>query len=775
MDDDYKRIMIDGNWFTLGKDEARTAFDERLYQVYRNNEDIHLNKLVDVEYARITARNGKVLFIDAYKFDDIAPVAKDINKDVVEYYSDITDGAIAKLPVDSYAYVIKYENDEMSLGSNTEIVKEDVIHWYYSHKDQLTVFVRPAEDNKVEGNYTEANARRANYTEANARRANRDTQINIRLDKKTDYPAFIVSEHRNPVFSTYYSEDDFQALSKAYDDDLAPFEKTDITVLRDMFGFVQLIAKETPDAGFYAIIRDVFNYDFNLLTKDNAKYKDAWYDTTKNTTFKVGGVKGTKENLLSEYQKGDLVKVDADEERVISVIDDITGAWAQLYKIDNNIVDFSNTTSKEKGKDFYYVSKNYTLFVNGVESISIADFNKKYEVVAAIADNPDTTDVDETQLATEAFVITSNRDDTVAQIIVIKNAKLKATSANDGKAVVKVTRVRPTGSEYYLTVALPDGTTSTHLVAGKQAKADVKANVIVAGDIIQATINKDADGNLTGDITTIVELIDVNDPVYKVVNYGTNARNERFVVLADAADPAVEKTLWLSKSASIFGGYSIGSYVALEKENPIDAYNVIDVIYQRTVDNDKALWAGGTSSDDELPEGAVAFKGIFTLDDNKYIQLGDKSYPFVGTQDLTGFAEGDMVIPTFTTIRGETVVTKIEAVEVAPGEDPEEPTDPEVPAIVVTVTYTPDATLGDTASTATVTVTGIENANFYRITYKLSDTETDTTDLTAIADSAPADLSVSKDVVVEIYAAADDITNGVDPLHTATVTAQLAK
>ena len=37
-----KEIKVDGKWYTVGKDEGRTiTVDERLYQVYLNNEDIH--------------------------------------------------------------------------------------------------------------------------------------------------------------------------------------------------------------------------------------------------------------------------------------------------------------------------------------------------------------------------------------------------------------------------------------------------------------------------------------------------------------------------------------------------------------------------------------------------------------------------------------------------------------------------------------------------------------------------------------------------------------
>ena len=61
------------------KKKERANYDERLYQVYYNNEDISYNRFADrfsgAEYAKATVRNGKVLFIEAFNFTDVAPVA----------------------------------------------------------------------------------------------------------------------------------------------------------------------------------------------------------------------------------------------------------------------------------------------------------------------------------------------------------------------------------------------------------------------------------------------------------------------------------------------------------------------------------------------------------------------------------------------------------------------------------------------------------------------------------------------------------------------------
>ncbi|NLW41097.1 MAG: hypothetical protein GXY96_09280, partial [Tissierellia bacterium] len=128
-----------------------------------------------------------------------------------------------------------------------------------------------------------------------------------------------------------------------------------------------------------------------------------------------------------------------------------------------------------------------------------------------------------------------------------------------------------------------------------------------------------------------------------------------------------------------------------------------------------------------LPKDAVEFKGVYELDGNTYIQLGDKAYPYVG-EAIVGIDEGDMVIPTFITIRGETVVTKIEKVEVEkpapePEPEPEEPEDPEDPEVEVSLLTSPYVVGGIDLSNVTVNVTvvstNIEGAAKFEISFEV--------------------------------------------------------
>lgn len=555
---DAKEVKLDGKYYTVGKDEARAEFDERLYQVYYNNEDFiydkgdkakddFIDQVKETEFARITERNGKVLFIEAFDFEDIAPVAKDIDaKDKVAYYNDEKDGELDSIEIDEDAYVITFEKDEMKLGNYKDIEANDVIHWYEDEHENVTVFVRPAADNMVEGEYEEANAKKAKDA----------ADIKIVLDDK-EYPAEIDTENRNPVYSTITSEYSFYTLTEDYDEELASFEEEEVTLLLDMFGNVQLIGSEIVSGKFYSVISNIKHEDVRLVYAD----QNAWFETDRDTKFKGVGT-GSKDSQLNRFDVEDLVLVSASEDLIkemqyLGSNDDAD----PIVKISKDVIDFG-------GNYYYYIAKNAPVFVTAGDgtpkAMDIAAFLKGYYDPADKAWNAE-------KHALEGYVVVDEKDVDVAEAVVIT----KATAIDDDTDdfVAKVTRVRMRGEDYYLSLEQADGTATTHLVDNDDAIAALKDKEIVKGDIIEVTYTDDD----AQDITEIVELIDVEtEGTFKVTKLGRDkARGERYVVLRDK--DGEEATLWLTKDAEIFGDYSVGSIVAIGE---IGDYNTIDLIYE---------------------------------------------------------------------------------------------------------------------------------------------------------------------------------------------------
>jgi len=553
-----KEIKLDGKWYTTVKEEGRANYDERLYQVYYNNEDISYNRFADrfsgAEYAKATVRNGKVLFIEAFNFTDVAPVAEDItDKNVVKYYDDYRDGQVRSLTVTDKAYVINYEKDErtdeykITLGNNKDIEAYDVIHWFTDHKGNLTVFVRAYADNKVEGEYEEAHAAKSNA----------DADIVIVVDGE-EYEALIETKNRTPVYSTTMDQDEFLALSKDYDWDLEPFEGEEVVLLRDMFDYVQLIGAEMPDKKFFAVISDLMNYDFELVKNDEAgaKGEGSEYSVSlRGTTFKEHGVtmSGTKEQQLAEFNVKDLVLVTAEEDR-IEVLDLRTLESKEIEELNKDVIDFG-------GDDWYYLSKNVVIFdvVGAPKATTVKKVNDDYFWDGA---GP-----------VKGYAVTNDRGIVVA--IVITDGELKGSELGDGY-IVKVNRVRMRSDRYYLTVETANGDKTTHLVAKGDAHNLVadRDTLVKAGALLEIKFIK---GQKIEDEPTIqaIEVIYPGLETYEIVKLERiDSKGERKVVLKDKN--GVEGVRWISRNAHVFGDLEVEDVVAVRE---MDKYDRLDIVY----------------------------------------------------------------------------------------------------------------------------------------------------------------------------------------------------
>ena len=137
------RIMLgNGNHYSVSLGRTTADSTGRLYAFYHN--DFKYNYLdflneFDVidgaadgayipEYGRVTIKDGKVVFIDSYDFDDIAPVysIEDEGK-TIKILDDKADGAIKNVTLDSIYGV--YRGRFVKLGIR-EIFEEDVLHIY---------------------------------------------------------------------------------------------------------------------------------------------------------------------------------------------------------------------------------------------------------------------------------------------------------------------------------------------------------------------------------------------------------------------------------------------------------------------------------------------------------------------------------------------------------------------------------------------------------------------------------------------------------------------
>lgn len=133
-----KNFQVNGTKYTVVQDERYSDNDERIYRTYLNNKSYNYEdfsrdyKSGAYDYARFTVKNGKVVFIDAYKFYDIAPVAE-VKGDKVFYYDDTRDARATQASslVGDITFVT---GGVYSIGEKKNIVKDDVIHFYENYR-----------------------------------------------------------------------------------------------------------------------------------------------------------------------------------------------------------------------------------------------------------------------------------------------------------------------------------------------------------------------------------------------------------------------------------------------------------------------------------------------------------------------------------------------------------------------------------------------------------------------------------------------------------------
>ncbi|TJX12920.1 S-layer homology domain-containing protein [Tissierella creatinini] len=575
-----KDLRVDGKRYTVGKEEARTAFDERLYQLYINNEDYNyedfydyyvdeeLEETEEVEYARITVRNGKVLFIDAFAFEDIAPVAKEADsKNKVTFYDDAADGELDTIEIDEDAYVVLFEDNEIKLGDYEDIAVNDVMHWYYNEfedndYDELTVFVRPFDDNKVEGEYDEVKATKANV----------DKEVDIIVDGE-EYPAYTTEKesNRGAVYSVDAKEFEFYALSDEYDTELEDFEDEDVVLLRDMFGYVQSISSERVDARFFAVIDDIYNYDFELLKGDN---KADWYDSDRKTEFKEDGDKmdGTREQNLAQFDEDDLVLAKADGELLTEMDLQVPAknGSGKIVKFTKDVIEFED--------EFFYIGKNAVVFYveDDNEAMTVKKFRDNYIEVGA-----------------EGYVVVDeDKDGSLALAIVITKATSDKDEDDYEDLVVKVVDVRSTGGKYW--IKAKEAASDDILTFYADEDSDFEDALVVAtgtdkieeDDIIEINVPKEADKDGKKFVEEFAQLIDKDDDVFEVIETGRQtgrARGERYIIIED--EDLDRETIWVARDGDVFGTYKAGSFIQI---TPLDAYlttEVVNVVDEDDVDD----------------------------------------------------------------------------------------------------------------------------------------------------------------------------------------------
>lgn len=495
---DYKKFGLDNTKYTALFDERYDREDERIYRTYLNNKDYKYEdfskdyKEGKYDFARVTVKNGKVVFIDAYKFDDIAPVAEVKDGDVW-YYDDLRDGRVVKAGKLADRIITKTSKG-YEVAERKAIVKDDVIHFYNDYKNAIV-----RKDAKLEAKLVKTHLDRYG-----------DEYVVIEGKENNDEYWLNYTRPFRAVYS--YEGKQFNVITAR--EQLKPILGRNVKLLIALDGSVQYIDSDLAWSDGIQAIKQITTYgDVKFLPSKGEAF---WAKEGRGTEYL--DVFGDSNNLRlhNGFAEEDIVYLSAAEKEEIGLMARIVSAKTYKAGLDWASMNYRYITVGNKNYRYFDNLHAYAITKSGLTQI--ADMDK------FIADNKNNIDL-------KAYVVSENalrerfehleipyynfltNAEGIANIVVFANAK-SVTKTNTVYAEVldkynttTSARFRDAQGVYYDVDLIPGG---------------IKHTMYTAGDIVELHITdetKDADVK-KGYVKQVVikhdqELVSIKDLKYR--------------------------------------------------------------------------------------------------------------------------------------------------------------------------------------------------------------------------------------------------------------------
>jgi len=343
------QIMLNnGDEFDVELELKSSNSIEMIYGVYHNDLALDYDEYLDLdstdddkytaEFARVTVNDDVVFFIDAFDFDDIAPVTRaEEDGEEIFYLDDKTDGSEKVFTLDG---VFGYQNSVFRVMGLDEVEEDDVIHVYGD-------FGIVRKDAAYSGEYERVlQASGVYYAEID----NARFQIRNANAKKPVYSMDGVA-HFTLIDS----------LASGYLDVL---EDTDVTFMIDLNDSLQLISGEIEFDEKVVLIEEVGTRDIKVINPDGTK---ATYRADSATEFEdeLGA-----DLVIGDFKRGDIAYLFYDGSdidklvRLTTAIDINADAVAvETYRGDYDI-DLDDMDIRVAGGSFDYNSMTSIFLVN---------------------------------------------------------------------------------------------------------------------------------------------------------------------------------------------------------------------------------------------------------------------------------------------------------------------------------------------------------------------------------------------------------------------------
>ena len=480
---DSKKFGIDNTKYTALFDERYDREDERIYRTYLNNKDYKYEDFARkyekgaYDFARVTVKNGKVVFIDAYKFDDIAPVAEVKDGDVW-FYDDVRDGRVIKAGKLADRVIAKTSKG-YEVTERKAIVKDDVIHFYNDYKNAIV-----KKDAKIQAKL-----------------------VKTHLDKYGDEYVVIEGKENNdeywlnyePLFRAIYSYEGKQFNTIKGRVNLKPILGRNVKLLIALDGSVQYIDSDLAwSDGIQAIKHITSDGQVKFLPSKGDAF---WAKEGRNTEY--FDLEGSNNLRLHSFHLDDIVYLNAAEKEEIGQMGLVLSAekytaglnWA---KMDYRYITVGNTNYR------YFDNLHAYAITRDDGLVQIADMDK------FIADNKNNADL-------MAYVMTEDglrarfkeldipyynfltQATGIANIVVFKNAKsvtkTKVVYAEVTDKYNKTVRFKDANGVYYDVEIISGGLKDEKYVSGDIVELRItdatKDEDVKKGYVKQVVIEKD--------------------------------------------------------------------------------------------------------------------------------------------------------------------------------------------------------------------------------------------------------------------------------------------
>lgn len=541
-----KSLVVGDNTYTVLKDDRYKGNDERIFSTYINNQAFTYEKAYDkfydkdskkaaLDFGRVTIKNGKVLFVDAFKFDDIAPV-KEVKKDGAEVivYNDINDGGEKRIELDKEKIVSVNKDGKFSIIDKADIEKLDVIHVGTDTKDNKAVVVR--QDAKVNGTYEKV--------------VEKKSGVFVVVDEK-EYK-ILTNKAKQPVYA--YDSKEFRKLeARDASSDLKEFKNEKSTVLLDVNGDLQYLGSEIKFGEFVSLVDRIVGKEARVLKVDDTKTD---YTTTLDSKL---GDKSTGHQSLQSYDKGDLVFIAADKENIdtMKLFSKYDEAGKEVKSIDKDLkyIDLDGTEYRVLDRTNVFVrtldskgnvDKMYATTLKNIEK------NAKDEILAGKVKAVVKTDEQYNNLdPRRTFDKGTLGAKKIANTIIFTEVTLKSDLDTE---IAEITHITNRYEE--IDVKFADGTKKTYKVEKDSKAYDALKGNVVVGDIVELGITKN-DDKLVKEITTLIEK---NASGQKITSYNERTREVEIG----------GKTYYTTRDTANFvkNGLEEGIFVAIHPDGP---------------------------------------------------------------------------------------------------------------------------------------------------------------------------------------------------------------